>query len=243
MGTHADAAEFGGRAGSYRNQWDPGTKFFRTKYRDGSFKTPFDPNQWGVDYREATAWQYLWYVPHDPQGLIELFGGRDSFVAALEAFFEKSKQEQDNLTALTRLLYRTYYWAGNEPDIHTAYLFVDAGRPDLAGRWSRWALETSYGDGPGRLAGQRRLRNDERLVPVHRARLLSRAGIRQVLRRRAALSDRGNHAAERHVADQRARRRPGQRHPTSGQPEWDAARRISSSATPTSRRAESSTWR
>ena len=85
--------------------------------------------------------------------MIELFGGRDSFVAALETFFEKSKQEQDSLTAVTRLAPRTYYWAGNEPDIHTAYLFVDAGRPDLAGRWSRWALENLYGDGPDGLPG------------------------------------------------------------------------------------------
>jgi plastocyanin len=153
FGHDADAAEFAGRATNYRTQWDPGTEFFRAKHRDGSFKTPFSANTWGVDYREATAWQYLWYVPHDPQGLIELFGGRESFVAALETFFEKSKQEQDTLNALTRLAPRTYYWAGNEPDIHTAYLFVDAGRPDLTGRWSRWALETLYGDGPDGLPG------------------------------------------------------------------------------------------
>ena len=152
-GRDADAAEFASRAQNYRNHWDASTKFFRAKHRDGSWKTPFDALQWDVDYRESTAWQYLWYVPHDPQGLIELFGGRESFVAALEAFFEKSKQEQDKLTDLTRLLYRTYYWAGNEPDIHTAYLFVDAGRPDLTGRWARWALETLFGDGPDGLPG------------------------------------------------------------------------------------------
>jgi predicted alpha-1,2-mannosidase len=153
FGHDTDAAEFAGRATNYRNQWDPTTEFFRAKHRDGSFKTPFNPIAWGVDYREATAWQYLWYVPHDPQGLIELFGGPPSFVTALETFFEKSKQEQDALNALTRLAPRTYYWAGNEPDIHTAYLFVDAGRPDLAGRWSRWALENLYGDGPDGLPG------------------------------------------------------------------------------------------
>jgi predicted alpha-1,2-mannosidase len=153
FGRDADAEEFAGRAQNYRNHWDPDTKFFRAKYRDGSFKTPFVPNAWGVDYVEATAWQYLWYVPHDPQGLIELFGGPQSFAAALETFFEKSKQEQDKLNALTRLAPRTYYWAGNEPDIHTAYLFIDAGRPDLAAHWAHWARETLYGDGPDGLPG------------------------------------------------------------------------------------------
>jgi len=57
------------------------------------------------------------------------------------------------LTASVVVVPRTYYWAGNEPDIHTAYLFVDAGRPDLAGRWSRWAMEATYGNGPDGLPG------------------------------------------------------------------------------------------
>jgi predicted alpha-1,2-mannosidase len=153
LGRDTDAAEFAARALSYRNHWDPQTEFFRAKHRDGSFQEPFDPNHWDIDYVESTAWQYLWYVPHDPQGLIELFGGPESFANALQTFFEKSKEEHDNLGPLTRLLYRTYYWAGNEPDIHTPYLFVDAGRADLAGRWSRWALETSFGDGPDGLPG------------------------------------------------------------------------------------------
>lgn len=152
-GREDDAADFAAGAKSYRLHWDPETRFFRAKRRDGSLKTPFDPIEWGVDYVESTAWQYLWYVPHDPQGLIELFGGRESFVDALQLFFEKSKEEHDNLDVLTRLLFRTYYWAGNEPDIHTPYLFVDAGRADLAGRWARWALETSFGDGPDGLPG------------------------------------------------------------------------------------------
>ncbi|HVM96420.1 MAG TPA: GH92 family glycosyl hydrolase, partial [Candidatus Acidoferrales bacterium] len=152
-GRDADAAEFAARSTNYRNHWDPDTKFFRAKYRAGTFRTPFDPNAWGVDYVEATAWQYLAYVPHDPQGLIGLFGGRDGFVAAWEDIFEKSKQEYDNLNDLTKLLFRTYYWAGNEPDIHMPYLFVDAGRADLAGRWARWSLQHNFGPGPDGLPG------------------------------------------------------------------------------------------
>jgi predicted alpha-1,2-mannosidase len=152
-GRPADAAEFAGRAQSYLNVWDPETRFFRARHRDGSFKAPFDPNGWDMDYTESTAWQYLWYVPHDPQGLISLFGGRDSFVAALEDFFALSKAEHDNPGGTSRINLRRYYWASNEPDIHAAYLFSDAGRPDLAGKWSRWALETTYGDGPDGLPG------------------------------------------------------------------------------------------
>ena len=39
-----------------------------------------------------------------------------------------------------------YYWHGNEPDIHAAYLFNDAARPDLTQKWARWIMENKYGD-------------------------------------------------------------------------------------------------
>ena len=39
-----------------------------------------------------------------------------------------------------------YYWHGNEPDIHAAYLFNAAGRPDLTQKWVRWILDTRYSD-------------------------------------------------------------------------------------------------
>ena len=41
----------------------------------------------------------------------------------------------------------SYYWHGNEPDLHSAYLFNTAGRPDLTQKWVRWILENKYGAG------------------------------------------------------------------------------------------------
>ena len=38
----------------------------------------------------------------------------------------------------------SYYWHGNEPDIHAAYLFNSAGRPDLTQKWVRWILDNKY---------------------------------------------------------------------------------------------------
>ena len=40
-----------------------------------------------------------------------------------------------------------YYWHGNEPDLHTSYLFNTAGRPDLTQKWVRWILNNKYGAG------------------------------------------------------------------------------------------------
>ena len=41
----------------------------------------------------------------------------------------------------------SYYWHGNEPDLHSAYLFNSAGRPDLTQKWVRWILDNKYGAG------------------------------------------------------------------------------------------------
>ena len=59
----------------------------RGKLSDGSWRTPFDPvsAQHRVnDYCEGNAWQYLWLVPQDPEGLIELLGGDDAFNEKLD---------------------------------------------------------------------------------------------------------------------------------------------------------------
>ena len=47
------------------------------------------------------------------------------------------------------------YWHSNEPDIHAAYLFIAAGRPDLAQLWLRWIGDTLYTAAPDGLAGNR----------------------------------------------------------------------------------------
>jgi putative alpha-1,2-mannosidase len=36
------------------------------------------------------------------------------------------------------------YWQGNQHDIHAPYLFLEAGRPDLAQKWVRWALTEKH---------------------------------------------------------------------------------------------------
>jgi putative alpha-1,2-mannosidase len=39
-----------------------------------------------------------------------------------------------------------YYWHGNQPDIHAAYLFNVAGRPNLTQKWVHWILDNKCGD-------------------------------------------------------------------------------------------------
>ena len=136
------------RSESYRNVWDAETAFFRGRNADGSWVEPL-LSTWVFDeqFIEGDAWQWRWFAPHDAPGLIDLFGSNDAFVRQLRRFFSRSTRRPDTL------LPDPYYWHGNEPDIHAAYLFNDAGRPDLTQKWVRWIMKTRYGDGAAGLDG------------------------------------------------------------------------------------------
>lgn len=156
LGETADAAALRARSLGYRKLFDPSTGFMRAKTREGAFKEPFDPLSWSDEYVEANAWQSTWLGLHDLDGFMALFGGPAAMVDKLSLFFELAKSEYDGRSPtdlLAMLLPPSYYWQGNEPDIHAAYLFAEAGRPDLTGRWVDWIRTTHYAATPEGLAG------------------------------------------------------------------------------------------
>ncbi|WP_270899635.1 GH92 family glycosyl hydrolase, partial [Bacteroides xylanisolvens] len=70
---------FAKRAMNYKNLYDPEHKLMRGKNEDGTFQSPFNPLKWGDAFTEGNSWHYTWSVFHDPQGLIDLMGGKDGF--------------------------------------------------------------------------------------------------------------------------------------------------------------------
>ena len=72
-----ELAPFARRALNYRNLFDPAHKLMRGKNEDGTFQSPFNPLKWGDAFTEGNSWHYSWSVFHDPQGLIDLMGGKD----------------------------------------------------------------------------------------------------------------------------------------------------------------------
>lgn len=159
LGEDIEAEAFAARAHGYRELFDPATGFLRGHYADGSmtYADNFDPLEISDDYAEANAWHSVWMAgAHDPDGLIELFGGQAAFVARLETFFEEAAAElalHPHDVMESNFEPRPYYWHGNEPDIHAAYLFAQAGRPELTARWVRWIMTELYSDRPNGLAG------------------------------------------------------------------------------------------
>ncbi|MSP17844.1 MAG: glycoside hydrolase family 92 protein [Myxococcales bacterium] len=159
LGETDDAELLHARSRNWKNLFDPDAGFLRGRFADGGWNgaaRDFDPQLFSEDYVEANAWQSLWMITDDVDGLAELLGGEAALVAKLEAFFVGAAEDLlrapiDNLGASSAP--RPYYWHGNEPDIHAASLFAMAGRPDLAADWTRWIMDELYSDGPAGLPG------------------------------------------------------------------------------------------
>ncbi len=150
LGKEGDYKLFMKRSTNYKNIWDSKTKFFRGKKSDGTWLEGFTDQRWTKDYVEGTAWQYLWFVPHDTTGLVALFGGKDELLKKLDRFFRMTELEHKQPNSLNL---RVYYWHSNEPDIHTATLYQQLGRPADSQHWIRWIMKNYYKDAPDGLAG------------------------------------------------------------------------------------------
>jgi len=146
-GEAADATMFRTRAGNWQNLWDSESQFLVGRARDGTFARGFRETTGQDFYVEGNAWQYVWYAPHDLEGLATVMGGRAAMLDRLETFFQDSTRRPDPI------LPNNYYWHGNEPDIHAPWIFSALGRPAASARWTRWVMDALYHDAPDGLPG------------------------------------------------------------------------------------------
>lgn len=155
LGKHDDAQYFMERAKAYQKYFDPNDKFMKGKMKDGSWRTPFDPlsAQHRVnDYCEGNAWQYLWLVPQDPEGLIQLLGGDEPFLTKLDSLFSISSELEEGASAdITGLIGQ--YAHGNEPSHHITYLYAYAGEQFKTADKVDYILNELYTDKPDGLCG------------------------------------------------------------------------------------------
>jgi len=156
LGKTDDAAYFGKRAESYKQYFDKETGFMRGKLSNGQWTTPFDPvfsKHEGSDYTEGNAWQYLWIVPQNVEGLISLLGGKEKFADKLEQLFNveegvKGENASPDISGLIGA-----YAHGNEPGHHTTFLFNYCGRPWRTQELNRYIQTTMYKTTPDGLCG------------------------------------------------------------------------------------------
>ena len=151
---------FARRALNYRNLFDPETKLMRGKNKDGQFMTPFSPLKWGDAFTEGNSWHYTWSVFHDPQGLIDLMGGDQTFVTMLDSVFAVPPVFDDSyygqviheIREMT-VMNMGNYAHGNQPIQHMIYLYDYAKQPWKAQYWLRQVMNRMYSATPDGYCG------------------------------------------------------------------------------------------
>jgi len=151
---------FARRAMNYRNLFDPETRLMRGRNQDGTFMKPFSPLKWGDAFTEGNSWHYTWSVFHDPQGLISLMGGKDSFVQMLDSVFHVPPLFDDSyygqviheIREMT-VMNMGNYAHGNQPIQHMIYLYDYAGQPWKAQYWLRQVMDRLYTPAPDGYCG------------------------------------------------------------------------------------------
>jgi len=161
LGKQDDHEHFMRRARNYTNVYNPQTGFMAPRTADGKWVEPFDPKLsgglGGRDYfTENNGWTYLWYVPHDVGGLIELMRGRDEFVRRLNTLFVEQYtvpkfQFLGQFPDATGLIGQ--YAHGNEPSFRIPYLYNYAGAPWRTQRRVRDIMQIWYHNSPLGICG------------------------------------------------------------------------------------------
>jgi predicted alpha-1,2-mannosidase len=150
-----DYEYFLNRSKAYKEYFDPETRFMRGKLSDGSWRTPFNPisaEHRVNDYCEGNAWQYLWLVPQDPEGLIELLGGDEKYTEKLDELFSMSSDLGEEASMdITGLIGQ--YAHGNEPSHNTTYMYAYSGEPYKIADKVRYINNELYTDKPDGLSG------------------------------------------------------------------------------------------
>ncbi len=126
--------------------YDAKANFVHPKKADGTFVENFDPLQVWRGFQEGNAWQYTFYVPHDPQALVAKVGAEE-FTNRLDSIFTLSQKKifsgGTEVGAFAGL--QTLYNQGNQPCLHISWLFNDAGKPSRTQKWVRAILDEFYG--------------------------------------------------------------------------------------------------
>lgn len=139
------------RSLNYKKLYDPEYKLMRGKDSKGAWRTPFSPFDWGGDFTEGNSLHYSWSVFHDMQGLIDLMGGNEEFVAQLDTVFSLPPVFGDKYYGGViheiremQIANMGQYAHGNQPIQHMTYLYDFAGAPWKTQYWVRETMNRMY---------------------------------------------------------------------------------------------------
>ena len=156
VGDTAGVALYENFAKAYKIYYDPEVGYMRGKDSEGKWRTPFDParsTHRSDDYCEGNAWQWSWFVPHDPEGLMDLVGGKDVFISKLDALFAASSEITGESVSADISGLIGQYAHGNEPSHHIIHFYNYAGQPWKTQELVDQVLYTLYFNNDNGLSG------------------------------------------------------------------------------------------
>lgn len=119
------------RSANYKNLFDPSTGFWRGRIADGSWIKDFDPYYpyYAYMYREANAWQSLFFAPHDTERMLKLYPSKQAVEDKLDSLFTEPWRgyEAHNMTGFIG-----NYCHGNQPDHSVPYIYYFVGKQEKA---------------------------------------------------------------------------------------------------------------
>ena len=156
----AEVELYAKRAMNYKHLFDPETKLMRGKNKDGSFQQPFNPFKWGDAFTEGNSWHYTWSVFHDIEGLKQLMGGNEMFIAMLDSVFNLPPVYDESYyrgviheIREMQIMNMGQYAHGNQPIQHMIYLYNYAGQPWKTQYWVRESMNRLYKPTPDGYCG------------------------------------------------------------------------------------------
>lgn len=155
-GNKAIYSDFLKRSNNFENVYDASIGFMRPKLSDGTWKTDFNTlSTHGKGFIEGNAWNYSLYVPHQPDKMIEMMGGKKRFVEHLDSLFTMHIDDEHfaETEDITRDGIIGNYVHGNEPGHHIPYLYNWTHQPWKTQERVRMILETMYSNTPDGLCG------------------------------------------------------------------------------------------
>ena len=139
------------RSSNYKNLFDSSTGFWRGRIDNGEWIKDFDPYYpyYAYMYREANAWQSLFYAPHDPQGVIALYPSPKAVEQKLDSLFSEPWRgyEAYNMTGFIG-----NYCHGNQPDHSVPYMYYFVGKQEKAQHILNTIMNRFYDMGADKLA-------------------------------------------------------------------------------------------
>ncbi|WP_114791410.1 GH92 family glycosyl hydrolase [Niabella yanshanensis] len=146
LGKSADAKLFDDLSRAWEKLWDADLQLVRPRLANGQFIENFDPAQPWRGFQEGNAYQYTYFVPHNPERLIQKVGMArfnmrldSTFVLAEKALFGGGAHI-DAFAGIAGI-----YNHGNQPNLHVSWLFNYSGKPSLTQKWVRAICDKFYG--------------------------------------------------------------------------------------------------